>query len=140
MGFLSLGEDAWDAAAQEALANYDALIKRLATIQDDQLRSELMAWVGDGTVLGTPSDGYRYVNDDVKEGTPWDASQVQHVKDLQSINAEFQTRVINAEKSGTYGSSGPLSVIGPDGKLTGIGVGLVVVAALTLFVIPVSLR
>jgi hypothetical protein len=140
MGFLSLGEDAWFNAAQEALANYDALIKRVAAVQDDQLRNELMAWVGDGTVLGTPSDRYRYVSDDVKEGTPWSDAKIQHVKDLQNVDTELQTRVINAEKSGTYGSSGPLSIVGSDGKLTGVGIGLVMVAALGLFVIPVSLR
>lgn len=141
LGFVSLGQDAaWTARAQEALAQYDALVRRAADLDDDEARGAILAWVGDGSEPGSPSDQYRFVHDDVASGASWDEVRTRNVVDLEAVNAEFRTRVADGEKSGTYGSLGPLSIVTPQGRLTSVGVGLVAVAALGLLVVPVVLK
>lgn len=141
LGFLSLGQaSAWTARAQEALAHYDALVKRTSAIQDEKTRNEIVAWIGDVSRLGSPADRYQFVKDDLASGAPWDDSRTAQVRDLESVDAEFETRVVNGEKSGTYGPFGPLAVVSPQGQLTDVGIGLVAIVAFGLFVVPVVLK
>lgn len=141
LGFISLGQaSAWAARAQEAVARYDALVKRTAAIQDGNTRGDILSWISDPTTPGSPADRYQFVKDDLANTVSWDDAHTAHVKDLEAVNTEFETRVANGEKSGTYGPFGPLSIVSPQGQLTGVGIGLVVVAALGLLVVPVALK
>lgn len=124
----------------EAIAKYQALVKRAALIKDDPTRESILAWIGNGKVLGSPSDRFRHVSDDSDQGASWDEIRTGHLEDLETVNAELEARVAEGEKSGVYGPRGPLSLVDERGKLTGIGVGLVVVAALGLFIVPLTLK
>lgn len=124
----------------EAIAKYQALVKRAATIKDDATRQAILAWIGNGKVPGSPSDRFRHVSDDSDQGAAWDEIRTGQLEDLEAVNAELEARVAEGEKSGVYGGRGPLSLVNDQGKLTGVGIGLVVVAALGLFIVPLTLK
>lgn len=139
-GLFQMGQDAnWSSRADQAIANYDALIRRTSVLEDGMSRSEILEWIGDGSIPGTPSDRYRFVVGMVDQGGPWDSRQMQYLEDLEDAVAELQARVSEGEQAGVYGKTG-LSVVNPQGQLTQVGVGLVVVAALGLLVVPMALK
>ncbi len=126
--------------SQEALAKYQVLQKRAALIKDDTVRDGISAWIGTGNVLGAPAERFRQVKQDRDQGSPWDEIRTGHLEDLETVNSEFETRVVEGEKSGTYAPSGPFDLVDGRGKLTSAGVGIVVVAAIGLFLVPLTLK
>lgn len=124
----------------EAIAKYQALIRRVAGIEDDRVRAETLAWIGDGSLPGSPSDRFRHVQDESDQGAPWDEVRTGHLDDLEAANAELETHVVNGEKSGVIQGPGPISIVDSRGRLTGIGTGLVVFAASALFVVTLAFK
>lgn len=124
----------------EAIAKYQALVKRASLVRDDATRRGILEWIGNGKVLGSPSDRFRHVTDDSDQGAAWDEIRTGHLEDLEAVNRELDARVAEGEKSGVYGGRGPLSIVDDQGKLTNVGVGLVVVAAIALFIVPLTLK
>lgn len=124
----------------EAIAKYQALISRVASIKDDKTRSEILGWIGDGSLPGSPSDRFRHVKDESDQSAPWDEARTGHLDDLEAVNTSLETRVVNGEKSGVIQGGGVLSIMDDQGKLTGVGVGLVVIAASALFVVTLAFK
>lgn len=129
-----------DARAAAAILKYQALGKRLALIKDPASVQAIQVWLGLSDMPGSPADQFWYVQQEQAQGAPWDASRMQHLMDLEATNQQFETRVSAAEQSGTASPSGPIGVTDSAGKLTGVGIGLVTVAALGLMVIPFMLK
>jgi hypothetical protein len=123
----------------EAIAKYQALMRRVSAISDDKTRNEILGWI-DGDVPGSPSDRFRHVKDESDQDAPWDEVRTGHLDDLESVNQEFETRVLNGEKAGVTRGSGPLQMTDDQGRLTGIGVGLVVIAGAALFVVTLAFK
>lgn len=126
--------------AGEAIAKYRVLVKRAGLIKDDATRQGILQWIGDGSIPGTPADRFRHVSDEEAQGAPWDEIRTEHLDSLEAANAELETRVVNGEKSGVIAGHGPLALVDDSGKLTGVGVGLVVIAVVGLFVVPLTLK
>lgn len=144
-GFLrfSLGQSTLadlERRSQEAVAKYQALQKRAALIKDDVVREGIIAWAGTADVLGTPSERFLRVKSDLEQEAPWDEIRTGHLDDLETVNAEFEARVAEGEKSGTYGPRGTFALVDGRGKLTSTGVGVVVLAAIGLFLVPLTLK
>lgn len=144
-GFASLGQpgpvapfpdSAWTDRAQSATAQYDAYMKRAVAIKDPSVRADILNWVGSSTTPGTPADRYQFVQDDLESGSAWDDPQTQHIKDLEAVNLEFNTRVSNGEQSGTFAPTSPLALMAPGGQLSPTGIGLLIGAAACLVVVP----
>jgi hypothetical protein len=145
-GFLALGQapalspdqgSAWTARAQAAIAQYDALMKRTALIQDTTSRYAILAWIGTPNTPTAPAFQYQSVKDNLASGGPWDSTHTTQVTNLEAVNTQFNTRVSAGEQAGTYGPWGPLSIVDASGQITDVGIGIVAMSALTLFVIPV---
>lgn len=124
----------------EAIAKYQALISRASQVKDDKVRTEILTWVGDGSLPGSPSDRFRHVKDESDQAAPWDEIRTGHLDDLEAVNSSLETRVVNGEKSGVIQGGGALSIVDDRGKLTGVGVGLVVIASAALFVVTFSFK
>lgn len=131
---------ALEARASTALANYSDLMSRAALIKDVATRQEILDWVGNGMVPGTPSERFSFVKQDQGTGAPWDENRTKHLDDLESADVELETRVANGEKSGSYSPAGPMSLLDAQGKLTGTGVGLVALGILALIIVPLTLK
>jgi hypothetical protein len=125
--------------SQEAVAKYQALLKRATKIRDPRVREEVLRSVGNESALATPAERYRSVLNDLANGAPWDEIRTEHLDDLEQANRDLETRVVVAEQSGTYDERDPLRIVGDDGRLTGTGVALVVVGAIGLFLVPLTL-
>lgn len=119
----------------EAIARHQALLRRVPGIKDGKIRAEILDWVGDGSLPGSPSDRFRHVKDESDQAAPWDEIRTGHLDDLETVNSELETRVVNGEKSGVIGKPGPMAILDDHGRLTGVGAALVVVAGAALFVV-----
>jgi hypothetical protein len=140
-GFLRMGSDpGWDVRGAQAVYNYDSLVKRVGTISDEKVRQDILAWLGDPNQLGTPADRYDLVKETLIQGAAWDDQRTQYVQDLEQVNRDLKTKVESGEKAGTYGPFGTLSPVNDQGQLTGVGIGLVVTAALGLVVVPLLIK
>jgi hypothetical protein len=147
LGFIAMGQGQDPAALQDlrgrvfdAISRYQALVARAALIKDDVARKSILDWIGNGSVPGTPSERFRFVQEDLSANAPWDEIRTGHLDDLEAVNSELETRVANGEKSGSYSPSGVLSLVDAQGKLTGTGVGLVALGILALIVVPLTIK
>lgn len=132
-----LGQDqasSWKARALAATSKYDALLARASALAPD-LRDQVSSATGDGTIPGSPSDRYRFVRDSIASDGPWDDIHQGYVQDLENADAKLEPMVANFENS-----SGGVSVVGPDGRLTGLGWGILGASAIGLFVVPFLLE
>lgn len=138
MGFISMGQQdsSWTPRAQAAVARYDTLIKRTASIQNDAVRADILSWIGTPTMPGSPADRYQFVKDDLESGAAWDVGRTAHVTDLEAVDTELDTRVSKGEQSGTFTSTSPVSIVTPQGQLSPLGIGLLAGAAACLVVVP----
>jgi hypothetical protein len=124
----------------EAIAKYQALLKRAALVKDDKVRGGIVNWIGSASVPGSPADRYQHVKDESDQGAPWDEIRTGHLDDLEAVNQEFETRVQEGEKSGVILGPSPASVLDDQGKLTTAGAALVLVAAGALFAVTLAFR
>ncbi len=141
LGFLQMGTDpAWALRADQAVQTYDSLVQRTGAIKDDQVRADILAWLGDVNLLGTPAERYQLVKEAIAQSAAWDDQRTQYVQDLEQVDKDLKVKVENGEKAGTFGPFGTLSPVDDQGKLTGVGIGLVVTAALGLVVVPLVIK
>lgn len=131
----------WRARALAAMSKYDALMARALALPAGKSKSGLMIAFGDAagtgmpTFPGTPADRYGFVRDSISSDGPWDDIHQGYVQDLENADASLETMVANAENS-----SGGVEVVGPDGRLTGLGWGILGASAIGLFVVPFLLE
>lgn len=109
----------WYRRAKAAVAQYQGLLVRTSQVAARAAREEILRWVGDQAVAGTPA--YRYasvVSDlqfDVERFSPVnvDAYSVPRrrgrVEELESMNQEFARKVVEAESF--YGTLPPPQVV-----------------------------
>ncbi len=124
----------WRARALSAASKYDALLARAASLSPD-LRDQVLEAMGTGTSPGSPSDRYRFVRDSIASDGPWDDIHQGYIQDLENADAQLEIMVANFENS-----SGGVAVVGPDGRLTGLGWGILGASAIGLFVVPFLLE
>ncbi len=99
------------------------------------LRDQVQEAMGTGTSPGSPSDRYRFVRDSIVSDGPWDDIHQGYIQDLENADAQLEIMVANFENS-----SGGVPVVGPDGRLTGLGWGILGASAIGLFVVPFLLE
>lgn len=96
----------WYARAQNAVAQFDALVVRTAKIANQTYRNEVVAWVGDPSSSDTPRERYNTVVWDMNRAksytplntTEYDRSQLQNrVTKLEDYNQDFAAKVIAGE-------------------------------------------
>ena len=105
-GFLGQDESSsWREKALAAVARYDAVLARADALPGDE-KVRLYSFVGDGTAPGTPSDRYRFVRDSIVSDGPWDAIHQGYVQDLEDADVELESRVDQAERTGSSGGAG----------------------------------
>lgn len=97
----------WYRRAKASIANYDALMLRVAQIANLTERNKIMTWAGNAGTSGTPA--YRYasvlsdIQGDVEAFTPPNVNAYQverrqdRIKRLESYNSELASMVTTAE-------------------------------------------
>lgn len=140
-GFLGQEDSSsWGEKASAAVQRYDALMARALALPAGKAKADLMAAFGDvgssgmSTFPGTPADRYTFVRDAIVSDGPWDSIHQNYVQDLEDADVELETKVAQAESS----SSSPF--VDPEGRLTGLGWGILGTAAVGLFVVPFLLE
>ena len=131
----------WRARALAAVSKYDAILARALALPANDAKASLMVSFGEvggsgmPTFPGTPADRYRFVRDSIVSDGPWDDIHQGYIQDLENADAKLEPMVANLENS-----SGGVAVVGPDGRLTGLGWGIVGASAIGLFVVPFLLE
>ena len=100
----SMGQDRSAAIgqAQNLAAQYDDLLGRLALVEDDADRGEIVKWLGRADLPGSPAERYQVVVDSLSTEGPLDEGVFnKRVSDLASVVEELNARVRSAESSGT---------------------------------------
>lgn len=129
--------------AESAAARYDDLLKRAANIGYDAGRNEILAWVSNSDVPGTPAERRKIVAEELANpGAAAGAdTTLKRVADLEWVNQEFERRVKSAETAyATIQKPNPPGTISQDGPLTLVGFGLGAVGILSLLVVPLMVR
>ncbi len=133
---------AWRARADDAVARFDDLLRRIAGIGDAGARDALMGWVGSPSQPGTAAERYKVVVDDMVNGTPWSDISEKRLLDLEGVVGALQSEVAKAEQS--YPASGnpnaPGTITTDRGYLSATGIVLGIVGLLGLLVVPLVVR
>ena len=86
---------------QQAVAQFDALLSRLAVVKDDGMRGDILKWIGRSDVPGDPAERYKVVVDTLTSGAEPDDTFAKRVNDLKGAVSELEAKVKDAESYGT---------------------------------------
>jgi len=94
----------WPSEGLAAVQAWDALVARLAKVQNPDAQKEILAWIGRSDTPGSPAERYQVVADDVRTNySPLTQEQVdalrRRVDQLEANASEFEARVKNAEQA-----------------------------------------
>jgi len=122
--------------AQAAVTKYQSLMARLNDVNNAEAQLEIRNWLGDSNTPGTPAERYGVVEADLMAGQPDPTLQAKRVSDLESLLADFESRVAGAEAA--YGTSTDGQIAGSG--LSGNDLAMLALAAVSLFVLPFVLE
>jgi len=131
------------ARASAAVAKYDDLLNRISEISDTPTRNDLLSWISDASIPGTPAERRQMVGEDLKNPSVANSTPVgmQRVQSLEQINDQLQAKVEKAEASfppiRNPNQPGQVKV---GGLFTPTGIGLGIVSVLSLLVVPFVLK
>jgi len=120
--------------AQTAVAQYQALMARLADVNDANAQLEIRNWLGDSNTPGTPAERYQEVENDLSQGQPDPTLQAKRVSDLEALLPDFESQVAGAEAA--YGTKTGDETSSADGVFSGNNLAMMALAAVSLFVLP----
>lgn len=127
------------ARAKAALAAYDDLLNRIASVGDEATRQDLLSWISRSDVPGTPAERRKTVGEDLASlGPNSDLATIQkRVDDLEAMNKTLGAKVKNAEAAfppiQNPKEAGQVKV---SGIFTPTGIVLGAVSVLGLLVVP----
>lgn len=131
------------ARAQAAVAKYDDLLKRMANIGDVGTRNDLLRWISDSTVPGTPAERRKVVGDDLQNPIAATSTDIglQRVKGLEQMDDLLEAQVAKAEAAfpSVLNPNAPGQIKRND-VFTPTGIVLGVASVLGLLVVPLMLK
>ncbi len=139
----ALGQDDYSQAiadGQKAVAQFDALLSRLAMVKDDGMRGDILKWIGRSDVPGDPAERYKVVVDKLVSGAEPDDVFAKRVSDLKADVSELEAKVKDAESYGTLPA--PKSMGADEVPDQGTHMGMCLaggIALLGLIVVPLML-
>jgi hypothetical protein len=102
----SLGQaEEWKARAQKAVDQYEELLRQASMIADEKTYAEILVWVGNSNMPGSPAERYFVVSKDLQESVsgPVDSEQVAgRTARLELLNDQLYGKVNFALQA--YGS------------------------------------
>jgi hypothetical protein len=135
---LGQGDQWWPKEGRDAISSYDQLMMRVPLVNNEQARTDILAWIGRSDLPGSPAERHKVVSDALAAGVgPSDIIR-QRVTQLEEAVASLEAKVDNAEEA--YGT---LPAAPAAGSTSEAGVrGLVIsgsIALLGLVVAPLLL-